>query len=151
MTTEQIPAGVDARVRATVEQFYAHHMQLLDDGRIKEWAAGFTEDGTFTVGSHPVPARGREEIVAGATHTVEQLRAQGIARRHWLGMADISAESGGEGEGNALRVRSYALVFQITASDGPALRSSTTCEDVLVPDGGSWLIKSRLVITDAPA
>ncbi|MEU1513116.1 nuclear transport factor 2 family protein [Streptomyces sp. NPDC005811] len=117
-----------------------------------KWAAFFTEDGTFTVGSHPVPARGREEIVAGATRTVEQLRAQGIARRHWLGMADISAESGGEGEGEgyALRVRSYALVFQITAADGPTLRSSTTCEDVLVPDGDSWLIKSRLVVTDAP-
>jgi Small subunit of phenylpropionate dioxygenase len=134
-----------ARVRASVEQFYAHHMQLLDDGRIKEWASLFTEDGTFTVGSHPEPARGREQIVAGATRTVEQLRAQGIARRHWLGMADIAAE------GEGLRVRSYALVFQITASEGAALRSSTTCEDVLVPDGESWLIRSRLVVTDAPA
>ncbi|MEU0969648.1 nuclear transport factor 2 family protein [Streptomyces sp. NPDC005917] len=85
-----------------------------------------------------------------ATKTVEQLRAQGIARRHWLGMADISAESGNGAEG-ALRVRSYALVFQITAADGPALRSSTTCKDVLVPDGDSWLIKTRLVVTDAPA
>jgi 3-phenylpropionate/cinnamic acid dioxygenase small subunit len=143
MTTQTKPV-TDARVRATVEQFYAHHMQLLDDGRIEEWASFFTEDGTFAVGSRPEAARGRKEIVAGATHTVEQLRTQGIARRHWLGMADISAE------GDGLRVRSYALVFQITAADGPALRASTTCEDVLVPDGETWLIKSRLVVTDAP-
>ncbi|MCZ9342363.1 nuclear transport factor 2 family protein, partial [Streptomyces sp. TRM76130] len=104
-----------------------------------------TEDGTFAVGSRPEAAHGRQEIVAGATHTVEQLRTQGIARRHWLGMADVSATADG------LRVRSYALVFQITAADGPALRASTTCEDLLVPDGESWLIKSRLVVTDAPA
>ncbi|MFF1902842.1 nuclear transport factor 2 family protein [Kitasatospora sp. NPDC058218] len=144
MTGDKI--AVDADLRASVEQFYAHHMQLLDAGRIEEWAAFFTEDGTFTVDSHPVPARGRQEIVAGASRTVEQLREQSIARRHWLGMSDLTPEDDG-----TTTVRSYALVFQITEADGPALRSSTICEDVLVRDGGSWLIRARLVRQDRAA
>jgi 3-phenylpropionate/cinnamic acid dioxygenase small subunit len=144
MTTEA-KSTVGAELRASVEQFYAHHMQLLDDGRIPEWASHFTEDGTFAVDSHPVPARGRQEIVAGASRTVEQLREQGIARRHWLGMSDITPE------GDTVRVRSYALVFQITEADGAAVRSSTVCEDLLVCEGGSWLIQARVVRQDRPA
>jgi 3-phenylpropionate/cinnamic acid dioxygenase small subunit len=138
---------VDADLRASVEQFYARHMQLLDDGRIEEWADGFTEDGSFAIDSHPQVARGRRQIVDGATRTAQGLRDQGIARRHWLGMAAISPDRSGEG----IRVRSYALVYQITAADGPSLRSSTTCEDLLVPDGDSWLIRERLVCQDQPA
>ncbi len=91
-----------------------------------------------------MPARGRAEIVAGATRTVEQLAAQAITRRHWLGMSAIRPQDG------EVRVRSYALVFQVSA-EGAALRSSTTCEDVLVPDGASWLIRERVVRQDTPA
>lgn len=143
MTTEAMPV-VDAQLQASVHQFYAAHMQLLDEGRIEEWASFFTPDGTFAVDSHPVPARGRAEIIAGATRTVAQLAEQGITRRHWLGMSVIRPQD------SSVRVRSYALVYQITA-EGPALRASTTCEDVLVPDGVSWLIQQRVVRQDAPA
>ncbi|MFE2931959.1 nuclear transport factor 2 family protein [Streptomyces sp. NPDC059278] len=143
MTTEAMPT-IDAQLQASVQQFYATHMQLLDDGRIEEWASRFTPEGTFTVGGVPATARGREEIVAGATRTVEQLTAQGITRRHWLGMSAIRPQA------DEVRVRSYALVFQVTAG-GAALRSSTTCEDVLVPDGASWMIKERVVRQDIPA
>lgn len=142
MTTEAMPT-VDAQLQASVQQFYATHMQLLDDGRIEEWASYFTPEGTFAVGGIPMPARGREEIVAGASRTVEQLTAQGITRRHWLSMSAIRPLDG------EVRVRSYALVFQVTA-EGAALRSSTTCEDVLVPNSASWLIKERIVRQDAP-
>ncbi|MFI8997849.1 nuclear transport factor 2 family protein [Streptomyces sp. NPDC053542] len=143
MTTESLTA-VDAQLQASVQQFYARHMQLLDDGRIEEWASYFTPDGTFAVDGIPVPARGREEIVAGASRTVAQLAEQGIMRRHWLGMSAISPANG------SVRVRSYALVVQIT-KEGAAVRSSTTCEDVLVADGDAWLIQERLVKQDVPA
>ncbi|GGQ54929.1 nuclear transport factor 2 family protein [Kitasatospora griseola] len=146
MTTDSSTIEVDAELRASVEQFYAHHMQLLDAGRIPEWASFFTEDGTFAVDSHPEPARGRGQITAGATRTVEQLRGQGIARRHWLGMVDIAPA-----DDTTVRVRSYALVFQITEAEGAAVRSSTTCEDELVRAGDSWLIRARTVRQDRPA
>jgi len=140
-----VPA-VSADLHASVQQFYAHHMQMLDDGRVESWAQGFTEDGVFAADGHPHPATGREQIVAGASRTVAQLAEQGISRRHWLGMIAITPGDG------VVRARSYAIVYQITAADGASIRSSTTCEDVLVPDGrGSWLIRHRYVRQDVPA
>ena len=138
--------AVSADLHASVQQFYAHHMQLLDDGRVESWAQGFTEDGVFAADGHPHPATGRQRIVDGATRTVAQLADQGSSRRHWLGMVAVTPEDG------FVRTRSYAIVYQITAADGVSVRSSTTCEDVLVPDGhGSWLIKHRYVRHDLPA
>lgn len=133
-----------ADLDASVRQFYARHMQLLDDGKVEEWAACFTEDGIFATDAHPRPARGRDQIIAGARQVVAQLAEEGIVRRHWLGMSAIGRE------GETLRVRSYALVIQSSPGSGPSLRASTTCEDVLVPDGDSWLIRHRLVERDAP-
>ncbi|MFD0346153.1 nuclear transport factor 2 family protein [Kitasatospora aburaviensis] len=54
------------RLRADIEQFYARHMQLLDGGRAEEWAATFTEDGTFRLPGRPEPSRGRAELAEGA-------------------------------------------------------------------------------------
>ncbi|MCW2569910.1 MAG: hydroxylacyl-CoA dehydrogenase [Mycobacterium sp.] len=132
---------VHAGLYAEIQHFYAAHMQLLDDGRIEEWAAHFTEDGTFATDVHPIPARGRAELIAGARHTIEQLESEGVVRRHWLGMSAVAREE------DNLRVRSYALVLQST-EQGVTVRASTTCEDVLVPDGPTWLIRERLVHRD---
>jgi 3-phenylpropionate/cinnamic acid dioxygenase small subunit len=132
----------DADLQADIQQFYNWHMQLLDDGRIEEWAEAFTPDGVFDASGRPEPVRGRAQILAGGRQVAAQLAKAGIVRRHWLGMSHISRE------GEAVRVRSYALVFQSGAGDGTALHASTTCEDLLVPDGGSWLIKNRVVRVD---
>jgi 3-phenylpropionate/cinnamic acid dioxygenase small subunit len=131
-------------LQAEIQRFYHWHMQLLDDGRIEEWAAAFTPDGVFDAEGHPEPVKGREEIVSGARQVTAKLADAGIVRRHWLGMSVISPER------DTVRVRSYALVFQSSAGAGSALHASTTCEDVLVPNGDSWLIRERVVRLDAP-
>jgi len=131
-------------LQADIQRFYNWHMQLLDDGRIEEWAAAFTPDGVFDAEGHPEPVKGREEIVSGARQVAAKLADAGIVRRHWLGMSVIAPEH------DTVRVRSYALVFQSSADAGSALRASTTCEDVLVPNGDSWLIRERVVRLDAP-
>ncbi|WP_141585727.1 nuclear transport factor 2 family protein [Actinomadura sp. WMMA1423] len=131
-----------AELRADIDNFYARHMQLLDAGRVEEWADAFTPDGVFDAQGHPEPVRGREEIRSASRVVADKLAEAGIVRRHWLGMSHILPEDG------SVRVRSYALVFQSSKEKGTVLHASTTCEDVLVPDGGSWLIRERVVRVD---
>lgn len=137
-------AIVNAELQAGIRQFYAWHMQLLDEGRIEEWAAAFTPDGVFAADGHPEPVKGRENIRAASRKVADGLADAGIVRRHWLGMSDIAPD------GDRVRVRSYALVFQVSKQEGAALHASTTCEDVLVPGdaAGTWLISERVVRVD---
>lgn len=131
-----------AELRAAIDDFYAWHMQLLDAGRVEEWADAFTSDGVFDAQGHPEPVRGRDRIRSASRAVADKLAEAGIVRRHWLGMSRIVPEDG------TVRVISYALVFQSSKESGTALHSSTTCEDVLVPDGDSWLIRERVVRVD---
>ncbi|MFB4308140.1 nuclear transport factor 2 family protein [Actinomadura sp. GTD37] len=131
-----------AELRAAIDDFYAWHMQLLDAGRVEEWADAFTPDGVFDAQGHPEPVRGRDEIRSASQAVAGRLAEAGIVRRHWLGMSRIVPEDGN------VRVRSYALVFQSSKENGTVLHASTTCEDVLVPDGDSWLIRERVVRVD---
>ncbi len=133
---------VHAGLYTAIQQLYAEHMQLLDDGRIEEWAQRFTDDAIFATDAYPLPVRGRAKIIAGAQQHVDQLARAGVVRRHWLGMGAVVRHD------DKLDVRSYALVIQSSKDDGVHIRSSTTCEDVLVPHGDSWLISERLVRRD---
>ncbi|MFD0395289.1 nuclear transport factor 2 family protein [Streptomyces nogalater] len=91
---------------AQVQQFYARQMQLLDSGAAEEWAATFTEDGTFARPSSPEPARGHAELAAGARAAAERLAAEGLSHRHVIGMTAVRREPDG-----SVFVRSYAQVF----------------------------------------
>lgn len=138
---EETPVSdTDRYVR--VQQFYARQMQLLDSGDAEGWALTFTEDGVFSANAHPEPVRGREAIAAGARRAAAELAAQGVVRRHWLGMLDVTDA------GDALRVRSYALVVSTPRGGDPAPRFSTTCEDELVEADGGWLVRTRQVRRD---
>lgn len=134
-----------AQLRADIDAFYAWHMQLLDAGKVEEWAEAFTPDGVFDAQGHPEPVRGRDEIRSASRAVADKLTEAGIVRRHWLGMGHVVPEDGN------VRVCSYALVFQSSREKGTVLHASTTCEDVLVPDGGSWLIRERVVRVDGMA
>jgi len=126
-----------------IQQFYAKQMQLLDAGRVAEWAASFTEDGTFAANAHPEPARGRTAIREAAQNTVKDLAAKGLVRRHWLGMLALYPDADG-----SVLARSYAQVLE-TPYGGPAtLRMSTVCQDVLLHDGEQWLVRDRQVWRD---
>lgn len=125
-----------------VQNFYARQMQLLDSGRVEEWAETFTEDGVFetdTAGS----TTGREAISRAAGTAQEALRAKGIRHRHWLGMVDVRAD----GE-NRLEVRSYALVLAIALGRPATVHVSTTCDDELVQEDGRWRVRRRVVHRD---
>jgi hypothetical protein len=126
-----------------VQRFYARQMRCLDEGKVTEWAATFTADGVFAANGHPEPFQGREAIEAGARKAAEQLAADGIQRRHWLGMLEVSDLPDG-----TLVARSYALIISTPAGGQAAVHLSTTCDDVLVRDGDELLVRSRQVRRD---
>src|SRR5262245_64819497 len=78
-----------------IQHFYARQMRFLDNGMATEWAQTFTEDGVFLANAHPEPQSGRVQIEAAARKTSMQLAEQGVQRRHWLGMLEVSEEPDG--------------------------------------------------------
>ncbi|MFC4910152.1 nuclear transport factor 2 family protein [Actinomadura gamaensis] len=126
-----------------IQHFYARQLRLLDEGRTAEWAATFEPGGVFDADGLPEPVRGREAIESASRAAAEKLAADGIRRRHWLGMLEV-----GERPDGTLLARTYALIIS-TPRGGPAgLHMSTTCDDVLVRDGADLLVRHRRVRRD---
>ncbi|NGO73930.1 nuclear transport factor 2 family protein [Streptomyces boncukensis] len=126
-----------------VLRFYARQMRSLDEGNVAEWAATFTEDGEFSANAHPRPQRGREAIRQGAAEAAAKLAEQGVQRRHWLGMVEVSA-----GPDGTLTARSYAQVIATPQGGKAELELSCSCEDELVREGGELLVRRRRVHRD---
>ncbi|MGI5455128.1 nuclear transport factor 2 family protein [Streptomyces sp. CA-249302] len=141
--TDEAAAPGAAALYQQVQQFYARQMQLLDDGRVAEWALTFTEDGVFAANAHPEPAAGRAAITAAAAKATEEYAAKGVQRRHWLGMVSVEP-----GTRNRVNARCYALVIETPRGGQAAIRVSTLCEDRLVHDGADWLVEHRQVTRD---
>jgi SnoaL-like protein len=138
--TEQLPVTDTYR---QVQQFYAHQMQLLDDGSVEQWAATFTEDGVFSANAHPEPTVGRADIAAAAGHAVAELKRTGVVRRHWLGMLTVRPLPDG-----AFFARCYALIVSTPKGGQAGVHLSTVCEDVLVRVGDEFLVRTRQVTRD---
>ncbi|MBW5424961.1 nuclear transport factor 2 family protein [Streptomyces sp. BG9H] len=126
-----------------VQQFYAQQMQLLDSGRVREWAETFTEGGVFAANAHPEPAAGRAAITAAAQQATDAYAAQGIQRRHWLGMVAVE-----EREAGTVSARCYALVIETPRGGQAVIKASTLCEDLLVREGDALLVRDRRVTRD---
>ncbi|MGV9297621.1 nuclear transport factor 2 family protein [Amycolatopsis sp. NPDC003676] len=128
----------------SIQNFYSRQMHLLDDGKVDEWAATFTEDGSFGANAHPAPFVGRTAIADGARKAHAALAERGVQRRHWLGM--LAAEPRTEG---GYRVRSYAQILETPRGGQTTVLMSTTCDDVLVRTSeGEWRVQSRAVRRD---
>ncbi len=144
MTLPLSRAGApDIETYQRVQQFYAHQMQLLDDGSVEEWAKTFTEDGTFAANAHPAPTTGRAAIASAAGQAVAELKRAGLVRRHWLGMITV-----GSRPDDTLLARCYALVISTPKGGQSGVHVSTVCEDVLVRNGDELLVRERRVARD---
>ncbi|MEU8551433.1 nuclear transport factor 2 family protein [Streptomyces roseoverticillatus] len=126
-----------------IQHFYGRQMRFLDSGAVEDWAGTFTDDGVFAANAHPEPQRGRAAIEAAARKAAEQLAAEGVQRRHWLGMLQVDP-----GPDGTVLARTYALITS-TPLGGPAeIRLSCTCDDVLVREDGRLLVRHRQVYRD---
>ena len=143
MTSTQATEPAIAELYNRVQQFYARQMRLLDDGQVAEWAATFTVDGSFAANAHPEPTVGRAAIEAGAGRTVAELASDGVVRRHWLGMLSVEPRADG-----TLRTRCYALVISTPKGGQAGVHVSTSCDDLLVRSGDTFLVRERYVVRD---
>ncbi|HEU5333334.1 MAG TPA: nuclear transport factor 2 family protein [Actinocrinis sp.] len=134
--------AVGADVYYEVQQFYAHHMQVLDDARVDEWAATFTPDGEMASNAQPTVA-GREALASKARTAHAKLAQEGITRRHWLGMVTVR-ETGVD----RVAARCFSLVIDIPKGGKAGLRLSAVCEDELVRTAEGWQISRRMISHD---
>jgi 3-phenylpropionate/cinnamic acid dioxygenase small subunit len=132
------PAGYEE-----IQQFYAHHMHALDAGDAAAWAETLTEDVVFAQNIRPEPRRGREVVVGRMKLGAADLAERGVTRRHWLGMLDVRQR-----DDRTVDTRCYVLVVETAEGGRAGIRASTVCADVLVRDGGRWLLKSREINHD---
>ncbi|MGW4118762.1 nuclear transport factor 2 family protein [Nocardia sp. NPDC004711] len=128
-----------------LQQFYAAHLRLLDDGRVDEWAAEFEPAGLLIHPQRAATHTGRAEIADGLRRTAQRLRAAGLVRRHWLG--NLTIENDGAATG-IIRTRFYSLVVEAGPGQSPRLHLSTDIRDHLVPHGTSWLVRERSITHD---
>ncbi|MFE7314479.1 nuclear transport factor 2 family protein [Streptomyces sp. NPDC057555] len=141
-TTRTAPAHLYAHV----QDFYARHMHLVDEGRVEEWGETFTPDATISNNANPRPAHGRDAIVAVIRRTHAELAARGIQHRHWMGMLAVEPL-----DDHTVRATSYALLLATTPGATPQIDRSTRCEDELVLVNGDWQIRTRRVHHDGLA
>lgn len=146
MSLQQVKVSgrsVTADEYVEVQQFYARHMALLDDGAAERWAETFTEDGVFEEPARMAPLRGRAAIRMSARARADRVAAEQVQYRHWIGMLDVTA-----GPDDALHTRYYALVLATPRGGELRVVSSVDCRDILVRVGGRLLVRHRLLQVD---
>lgn len=137
---ELVPGDLYQRVH----NFYAQHMQLLDDGAAELWAKAFTEDAVFAQNVKAEPWRGRAEIAARLRAGIDAGTARGVTRRHWFGMVAVRP---GDTSGS-YRTRYYAMVLETPHGGTPTILYSIVGDDVLVERDGSLAIAHRMIAHD---
>lgn len=129
---------------AEVQQFYARHIQLVDEGPADEAADTFAEDASML--SPPKiaePIVGRAALAAGLRRNlVASAQAGEVYRRCYTTMA-VRPERDGR-----LHVRSYVQVYVTPHGGQPVLRVMCVCEDVLVRERGVLKVERRVVTRD---
>ncbi|WFE95402.1 nuclear transport factor 2 family protein [Micromonospora sp. WMMD987] len=129
---------------AEVLQFYAGHIQAMDEGRVDEVVSTFTDDASLV--SPPKiaePVRGRENLRAGLRRAAAAQAAEGVRYRRCHTM--MSVRPGPDGE---LFVRAYVQVVRTGPEGGSHLHAMCVCADVLVRRNDTWQIRERVVVRD---
>ncbi|WP_329016536.1 nuclear transport factor 2 family protein [Micromonospora rifamycinica] len=129
---------------AEVLQFYAGHIQAMDEGRVDEVVSTFTDDASLV--SPPKiaePVRGRENLRAGLRKAAAAQAAEGVRYRRCHTM--MSVRPGPDGE---LLVRAYVQVVRTGPEGGSHLHAMCVCADVLVRRNDTWQIRERVVTRD---
>lgn len=141
ITTE---GSVSVQVYAEVQQFYAHHILLMDECRPEETVLTFSEDAVMTSPPKIVePIRGRAALLEGLRHVAATLAAEGVRYRRCHSMFSVHPMPDGR-----LAVRAYVQVVRTERGKGSWLHAMCVCEDVLIRVGGALLIAERTVTRD---
>lgn len=132
------------KVYAEVQQFYARHIQLMDEGRAEEAALTFTEDASMVSPPKIVESiRGRANLAAGLRTAADTLASEGVRYRRCHTMLAVEPRPDGH-----LLVRAYVQVVRTRRGEGSVLHAMCVCEDVLVRVDGDLKVHERVVTRD---
>ncbi|MEV0374130.1 nuclear transport factor 2 family protein [Streptomyces sp. NPDC050636] len=143
-----IRSETDPVVFASLWQFYARQMHLLDSARVDEWAAtlapdcSFAEDGITELSFSATAIEGLERMKELAHRGVAEDRANGIVRRHWIGMLNVDSFAD-----KTARTSFYAMVA-VTEKGGESRLHSSAGRDLLVRGEAGWTVRERRVRRD---
>lgn len=135
------PVSTDLYIR--VQHFYAHQMQHLDAGRFEDYAATFTEDGSFQHSPGAEPAVTRPAIVRELVEFHRRFENDPVQRRHWFNHVALERQDDG-----SIRSTVYALVVTVRPGGKPDIAPSCVVHDVLLDGPDGIQLKSRSVTHD---
>ncbi len=153
-TTLALPTGVEvARLRHELRDFYEEIADLLDDDRIEDFPAHFTDDCLYKVTSRE---NFREGLQAGMMYCdgIGMLRDRVLALRetqvyeprmwrHFVSGVKILAVNG-----DTVRTRSNFLVTESMSDANPAIFLVGQYLDLAVRRGDRWLFRERIAVCD---
>jgi 3-phenylpropionate/cinnamic acid dioxygenase small subunit len=147
--------GSDAMIdRDALRDFYDDYYNALDDVRLDEWPAFFTEDCLYRV----IP---RENYEAGYTLSTIYAESRGMLVDRVMGLTRTQMYAPRyyrrfpgplrivSREGNTVSVRHNLLVVQTLIDKKTEIVLSAVCHDLLVPGDERPLLRQRIVVFDS--
>jgi 3-phenylpropionate/cinnamic acid dioxygenase small subunit len=151
--------GTDEIVRARIgrdalRDFFDDYYTVLDDVRLEEWPAFFTEDCLYRV----IP---RENHEAGYTLCTMQAESRGMLVDRVMGLTRTQMYAPRyyrrfpgplrivSGDDTGVRVRHNLLVVQTLIDKQSEIVLSAVCHDVLVRDDDVVRLRERIVVFDS--
>ena len=140
--------------RDALRDFYDDYYTVLDDVRLDEWPALFTEDCVYRV----IP---RENYEAGYTLSTIYAESRGMLIDRVMGMTRTQMYAPRyyrrfpsplrivSRDGDSVRIRHNLLVVQTLIDKKSEIVLSAVCHDVLVPDSGRNRLRERIVVFDS--
>jgi 3-phenylpropionate/cinnamic acid dioxygenase small subunit len=140
--------------RDALRDFYDDYYNVLDDVRLDEWPAFFTEDCIYRV----IP---RENFEAGYTLSTIYAESRGMLIDRVMGMTRTQMFAPRyyrrfpgplrivAPEGDGVRTRHNLLLVQTLIDKRTEIVLSAVCHDVLVPDEQRLRLRERVVVFDS--
>jgi len=140
--------------RDALRDFYDDYYTVLDDLRLDEWPALFTEDCVYRV----IP---RENYEAGYTLSTIYAESRGMLADRVMGLTRTQMYAPRyyrrfpgpvrivSREGDSVRSRHNLLMVQTLIDKQSEIVLSAVCHDVLVPDSGRNRLRERIVVFDS--
>jgi 3-phenylpropionate/cinnamic acid dioxygenase small subunit len=140
--------------RDALRDFYDEYYTVLDDVRLDEWPALFTEDCIYRV----IP---RENYEAGYTLSTIYAESRGMLVDRVMGMTRTQMFAPRyyrrfpgplrivSRAGDSVRTRHNLLVVQTLIDKKSEIVLSAVCHDVLVSDDGRNRLRERIVVFDS--
>jgi salicylate 5-hydroxylase small subunit len=140
--------------RDALRDFYDDYYVTLDDVRLDDWPASFTEDCIYRV----IP---RENYEAGYTLSTIYAESRGMLIDRVMGVTRTQMYAPRyyrrfpgplrivSRDGDSVRTRHNLLVVQTLIDRKSEIVLSAVCHDVLVPDDGRNRLRERIVVFDS--